>query len=244
MGDSPIPEIEVSSTMHSVTIRDTIDGLLANGSDQASFFADRASYLDEHDLGDIPSELIDTAFVHYADTTSLENADALAPVVTRVGPVPFDETDLPDGVTNELGEGEAPDPWTMLQFAESAELPDDEAEVDPADLDETNGPEEQDDFDSDDGPDFGTGESATDDLVDDASAEDLRQSQADEDETGAADGPYTTQIVEQISDAVAQEEVDVSATDDLDNVENFIDRFIDDDGEDDHDPMDLDFDLG
>ncbi|MFT7599394.1 MAG: hypothetical protein ACI8TP_002325 [Acidimicrobiales bacterium] len=122
-----------------MTIRETIDGLMTDPSEQAAFQGDRAAYMAEHDLGDVPETLIDTAFVHFADTTSIENADALAPVVTRVGPVPFEETDLPDGITNELGEDDPPDPWAMLTFDTSTEIIEGDGETDPADLDDTPG---------------------------------------------------------------------------------------------------------
>jgi hypothetical protein len=56
---------------------------------------DPAEVLADHGFGDVPPDAIAQALVHYAETADLELADALAPIVTRVSDVPFEEGDLP-----------------------------------------------------------------------------------------------------------------------------------------------------
>ncbi|MFK7916639.1 MAG: hypothetical protein AB8G14_01060 [Ilumatobacter sp.] len=41
-------------------------------------------------FGDVDAELVGTALGHFADTSSLTDADALAPIVTAASPIPFD----------------------------------------------------------------------------------------------------------------------------------------------------------
>lgn len=217
-----------------VTIRDTIDGLMATPSEQETFKNDRSAFLDEHDLSEVPEELIDTAFVHYADTTSIENADALAPLVTRVGPVPMEETDLPDGVTDELGDGDPPDPWSMLTFDSATEPLDDAAELDPADLDDTSAPEAiaQTTADSD-GPDFGAGEaSIADGFADDDTGDDPFFDDNDDDFGAAAAVQETVELPDDFDTSYDQD------------VESFVDSMTEGMGEDlaeEVDPGDLDF---
>jgi hypothetical protein len=237
VSDGGFPDITLPTIIYAenVSIRDTIDGLLANESDQTAFRNNRASFLEERELGDIPDELIDTAFVHYADTTSLDNADVLAPVVTRVGPVPLEETDLSDAVTNELGEGEAPDPWSMVEFAETALPAEAHDEADPADLDNTMDPEELTEVNFADGPQFGSGGSAM--TGDDASSFDDDQSDdepLDEDLTAPGHMDSSLRTIEQAPEApvdMAFDDVDDYNLSDSENVD-----------EDDIDPMDLDLD--
>ncbi len=75
-----------------VTLRDAIDGLLANPDSGV----DPSSALAEAGFDDVPADLFGTALSHFADAAPLATADALAPVVTRVGPVPFEAGDLPE----------------------------------------------------------------------------------------------------------------------------------------------------
>jgi hypothetical protein len=55
---------------------------------------DPAEVLAEFGFSDVPPDAIASALVHYAETADLELADALAPIVTRVSDVPFEEGDL------------------------------------------------------------------------------------------------------------------------------------------------------
>lgn len=75
-----------------MTLRDAIDGLLANPEPGV----DPSATLAEAGFGDVSPELFGTALSHFADSAPLPAADALAPIVTRVGPVPFEDSDLPD----------------------------------------------------------------------------------------------------------------------------------------------------
>lgn len=214
-----------------MTIRETIDGLLASKTEQESFQNDRSAYLDDQGLGDVPTDLIDTAFVHYADTAPIEQADVLAPLVTRVGPVPYEETDLPDGITDELGEGAPPDPWSMLTFDETTPAIDPETEIDPADLDDTESPiEDTPGTDTQDGADFGAGETS---IADGFDSDDLGDDPFYDETTGQAGSPSLDDTIEHA--------VEEATTDYASDVEAFADS-ANDGYDDDIDPMDLDFD--
>ncbi len=82
-----------------MTLRETISSLLANGGEGS----DPSAALAEAGFGDVAPEAFGTALVHFSDTSSLPEADALAPITTRMSAVPFEETDLP------ATEHEAPD---------------------------------------------------------------------------------------------------------------------------------------
>lgn len=119
--------------MSDVTLRDAIDGLLANPEPGV----DPSAALAEAGFGDVSPELFGTALSHFADSAPLPAADALAPIVTRVGPVPFEDSDLPDA---DLEPGL--DPFDM--FAEvnpdpaafvDAEPTTSDLDADPSDLD-------------------------------------------------------------------------------------------------------------
>jgi hypothetical protein len=56
---------------------------------------DPAEVLADHGFGDVPPDAIASALVHFAETADLELADALAPIVTRISDVPFEDGDLP-----------------------------------------------------------------------------------------------------------------------------------------------------
>lgn len=85
-------DIEPRDTVRSMSIRAAISGLLT-GDDLPS---DPAAALEEAGYDNIPAEAFGTALTHFSDTATLAEADALAPVVTRAGPVPLDESDLPE----------------------------------------------------------------------------------------------------------------------------------------------------
>ncbi len=87
-----------------MTIRDAIDQLLTGETTDQAAAPDPATVMADNGYGDVPSELFGTALVHFSDTAPLAQADALAPVVTRVSPIPFEEADLAP-----LGD-EGPDP--------------------------------------------------------------------------------------------------------------------------------------
>lgn len=79
-----------------MTIRDAIDQLLTGETPLGGGAADPSSVMAEHGYETVPTELFGTALVHFADTAPLEQAEALAPVVTRIGPIPLEESDLPE----------------------------------------------------------------------------------------------------------------------------------------------------
>lgn len=77
MGMSPMADLAGCSTVVTVSLRSAIRDLLTGGDPTA--------------LGDVPADEVAQALTNYADTASLAEADALAPVVTRASHVPFDE---------------------------------------------------------------------------------------------------------------------------------------------------------
>ena len=79
-------------TLWSMSIRAAISGLLAGDGE----LSDPAAALEEAGFDNIPAEAFGTALTHFSDTATLGEADALAPVVTRTGPIPFEESDLPE----------------------------------------------------------------------------------------------------------------------------------------------------
>lgn len=81
---------EGRGTVRFMSIRATISGLLAGDGE----LSDPAGALEDAGYDNIPAEAFGTALTHFADTATLEEADALAPVVTLTGPVPFEEADL------------------------------------------------------------------------------------------------------------------------------------------------------
>ena len=214
-----------------MTIRETIDGLMADPGEQDSFQNDREAFLDEHGLGDLPPELVDTAFVHYSDSATIEQADVLAPLVTRVGPVPYEETDLPDGVTDELGEGASPDPWAMVAF-DTVAAPAVEPEQDPADLDDTiNPPEAPVVENTTESPEFGAGETSIGDGFDDV---DLG------DDPFIDDAPSDTPAAELVEPVLEEPTTDYA--DDIDALNDGFSDAVGDSIEEDIDPAELDFD--
>lgn len=73
-----------------VTLRDTINGLLKASPGLAGEEPrdDLRATLERDGFGDLPAEAFGTALVNYGDTASMDQADALAPVVTALSPVP------------------------------------------------------------------------------------------------------------------------------------------------------------
>lgn len=89
-----------------MTIRNTITQLLS-GDETGTAQPNPAEALAESGFGDVPADLFGTALTHFSDTAPLPQADALAPIVTRAGPVPFesgDLADLPEG--SDVGDGD------------------------------------------------------------------------------------------------------------------------------------------
>lgn len=56
---------------------------------------DPAEVLAEHGFEDLSPEAFSSALVHFAESAPLEVADAIAPIVTRISDVPFEDGDLP-----------------------------------------------------------------------------------------------------------------------------------------------------
>lgn len=69
--------------------------------------ADPTAVLEGHGFDDLPAEDLSSALIHFAERSSIEVADVLAPLVTRLSPVPFAEGDIPpsDTVDAVLAEG-------------------------------------------------------------------------------------------------------------------------------------------
>lgn len=119
-----------------MTIRDAIDQLLTGETPLGGGAADPASVMAEHGYETVPTELFGTALVHFADTAPLEQADALAPVVTRVGPIPLEESDLPESYGElDLDAIEGDDAFALFSEAAPvvAESPADELDFEAAD---------------------------------------------------------------------------------------------------------------
>jgi len=75
-----------------MNLRDMINGMLS-GSEPGANLADT---LAENGFEGIDSTELSEALVHYSDQSSLDAADALAPITTRVSSVPFEPSDLTD----------------------------------------------------------------------------------------------------------------------------------------------------
>lgn len=75
-----------------MTLRETISSLLANSGEGS----DPAAALAEAGYGDVDAGQFGTALVHFSDTASMPEADALAPIATRSSTIPFEESDLPE----------------------------------------------------------------------------------------------------------------------------------------------------
>lgn len=109
-----------------MTIRDAIDQMLAD----LELGADPAEVLAAHGFGDISSEALSSALLHFAERAPLAVADALAPIVTRISAVPFAEGDLPDvaGADAALAEG---DVLALLSEIGLADTTDEGSDSDP-----------------------------------------------------------------------------------------------------------------
>jgi len=75
-----------------MSIRAAIGGLLAGDGE----LSNPTATMEEAGFDNISAEEFGTALTHFSDTATLDEADALAPVVTRTGPISFEESDLPD----------------------------------------------------------------------------------------------------------------------------------------------------
>lgn len=85
-----------------VSFREMIDAMLsAHGAG-----IDPATVLEQHGMGDLPPDDLSSALLHFAERAPLDVADALAPVVTRFSPVPFEPDDLaPSPVDDVIDQG-------------------------------------------------------------------------------------------------------------------------------------------
>lgn len=226
----------VTPTLTDVTLRDAIDGLLEN-SDPG---VDPSAALAEAGFGDVSPELFGTALSHFADSAPLPTADALAPIVTRVGPVPFEESDLPEADLEpgldpfDLFAEVNPDPAAFVNVEPEVQpgVDDDPSDLDietPADAPSVPSVEE--------GSHFGSG---VDDAVDEADddLDDLRELNdfdvADEPAEVASFGPD-----EEFDDGFDQLE---GGDELLDEGADLFSVEFDDAADDGADPLDLDFD--
>jgi hypothetical protein len=79
-------------TVRAMSIRAAISDLLTGG----GMRSDPAAALEEAGYEGVSAEEFGTALTHFAETATLAEADALAPVVTRTGPIPLTDDDLPE----------------------------------------------------------------------------------------------------------------------------------------------------
>lgn len=187
-----------------MTIRDAITQLLT-GDNDGSVHQEPADVLAQNGYEDVPAELFGTALSHFSDTAPLEQADALAPIVTRLSPVPFEEQDLPElpgGLDADSTEGL--DAYSLFQSAASGGVlvgAADQLASEPSD----GGESDLDDVDNDaDGV-----ETIDADTDTDATSE----TDADADEgfgTGTA-GLEASDAEDQIDDALLEDDVDLDA---------------------------------
>jgi hypothetical protein len=73
-----------------VTLRDAINAVL----DGRDLGTDPSTVLRQHGLDDLPAEAFSSALLHFAERAPMGVADALAPIVARISPVPFELDDL------------------------------------------------------------------------------------------------------------------------------------------------------
>lgn len=143
-------------TVVGVTLRNVFHALMSGTTAADEPIGDAVTgALEDAGMGDVSSEIVETALTHYADTAPLAEADVLAPLVTAVSHVPFDPDvdDLPR--TDAAGEENSLD----VEFDDPVE-------------DAESGPDAWDhDVDPMEGLDTGeadTGEADTPDKIDDA----------------------------------------------------------------------------
>ncbi len=125
-----------------MTLRETISSLLANSGEGS----DPAAALAEAGFGDVDAGEFGTALVHFSDTASMPEADALAPIATRSSTIPFEESDLPEADLDPNGDSfamfQSVDPDPSAYPADDLEEPSHDA--DPV-LDESADPAAMDD---------------------------------------------------------------------------------------------------
>jgi hypothetical protein len=78
--------------VRAMSIRAAISDLLAGG----GMRSDPSAALEEAGYEGVSAEEFGTALTHFAETATLAEADSLAPVVTRTGPIPLTDDDLPE----------------------------------------------------------------------------------------------------------------------------------------------------
>lgn len=244
MRDGCFPDECPHRTVYSeaMTIRDAIEDMLANldlGSDPAEVLAD-------HGFEDVPAEVFSSALQHFAELAPMEIADALAPMVTRLSAVPFEDGDLPEASDVEAILADGGNVFELFEGLSvssgdlSAALDDD----DPRDLDDVLG-----DLDELPIEELSIGESLA--LVEEVASEGL-----DETTFGAGDDGPTDEIADDSSDEEfgSTEEAVVEQVDEVieqldgnglsESLSDLGDGFnlpslLDDDGDD---PADLDLD--
>lgn len=206
-----------------MTIREALQDLMEGRGE-----LDPAAVLESYGLGDLPPDALETALGHFAERASLDVADTLSPLVSRLSDVPFGDGDLPS----------APDVEAMVAdgggvFDLLAEVAGSTADADPGDLDFDG---VTDAADGDDlaealGDTFGSGEFDA-PADDDAAESDAADADYGDFGTPAADDLSTVDGVDGLDDVA---DIDGGLLGDLTEVV---------DSGDDFDPDDLDFDLG
>lgn len=135
-----------------MTIRTAIEQLLSGPLGFGDGSSDPAEALAEQGFGDVSGELFGTALEHFSDTAPLAQADALAPVVTRVSSVPYEAEDLAplggDGIDGEASE--SGDAFALFETV----APTVSADVDAADAPDI---DNVDDAETDEASAFGSG---------------------------------------------------------------------------------------
>ena len=183
-----------------MTLRDAINGI-GQGKSPADELAD-------HGFGDLSPDALSSALVHFVERAPMEMADALAPIVTRVSPVPFNEGDLapaPEAdaiiesggdalaLLNEVGLAD-PDPGGEIDEVSSLI---DEAAAGLGQIEEATDPVETAEELSE--STFGVGGEDVAELIDSPELEDL------ENAIGQVDGGAIAQAIEEAEDAFAEE---------------------------------------
>jgi hypothetical protein len=231
-----------------MTLRHAIEDLLADlGSG-----ADPRQVLAEHGFDDLPVEAFSSALVHFAESAPMDVADALAPLVTRLSPIPFAQGDLPpDEAADALADGG--DVFDLLAELEAVAVGYD---ADPSDLDVGHVQGEEPDHGLDDGDGFDGGDTPTDDHGFDDGDHTFGAGETEAEATlhaGAAPSDFDDVFdeLEEVTSEVGADDLAglVEPTDhhevDADDLHDLLPSEADEPGvDDDTDPGDLDFDLG
>lgn len=194
---------------------------------------DPATVLEQHGMGDLPPDALSSALLHFSERAPLDVADALAPVVTRFSPVPFEPDDLPPSPVDDMIDqgGDVLDVLGAVDLSAPPDMDGHLGENDPGDFDH--------DGDFDDAPsalhDDAGADPGLDDYDDDSQSadgfgdgHDQPADLDDDDVDGDPDGFDTRSPVDDALDALADFDHDahlvpVDDTTDLDTPDEYDD---------------------